>query len=436
MNLVRPLARSETGLALVILLVVVLAVTLVGLAMADNVIRETQIAVNQYTAIQARYLAEAGIADAAARLSQSNTWVGPITQSLGAGSYTVQVGTTVSNSALKTIVSTGTVFSGTPSGSGQTIRETVLVLPQAFSKAALSNTMITINNVSGANPTVQNTVLRQLGTVHANNVNAEVTSVLIQNPGTTTIGQVTASQGTVTIDPASTCIACNPQTNQPVIPFPLFNWQSYITLAQNNPSPCPGINPNTLFPSQATFDSCVASLPADALGFRTLTGTIFLNFSPLTLPNIPQESPLRVNGTLAVYTETQVGCSIATPCGDLIFSGGNLIFTAQTCEPAVMTGGVVGQTFNTAVAITGMFYILANTISPTVNLPVDPSYALAGSPGLPATITGLLIGQRLNLFSSNALSYDPSTFFSCLPSGLNPPAGPFVLLPVSWSSGR
>jgi len=454
MTLIRPLARSETGLALVILLVVVLALTLVGLAMADNVIRETQIAVNQYTAARARYLAEAGIADAAARLSQSNTWVGPITQSLGAGSYTVQVDTTVSNSALKTIVSTGTVTSGAPSGANQTIRETVLVLPKAFSKAMVSNTVLTISN-SSTTPTVQNTVLRQLGTIHANNLLGESPSVSIIGSGTTVTGQVTASSGTVTIDPAATCVACTPANTLPTIPFPTFNWNTYITLAQNNPnypgpshSPCPAVNPTgTYFTSQAAFDTCVAAITPDAQGFRTIRGVVFFNApsldgNPFFLPNAAAGQVLRIIGTLAVYFAGG-GCSVTQPCGDIewdppVVGTNNLVFTAQGGEPAIMAAG----SFSTPngppgpISITGLVYLLANTTDPTVNAPADPGYAFDGGTPTTVTITGTLVGQRLNAFSSNSLTYDPSIFFAGLPSGLNTPAAPFVLLPFSWSSGR
>jgi len=115
----RSAAPSESGLALIVLLAVALFVGLVGVAMMNNTVNELQIAVNQSNAVQARYLAEAGVADAVNHLSVDNTWTGPITQTLGGGTYTVQLDTATSQTgalgAVKSVVSTGTILSGTAS---------------------------------------------------------------------------------------------------------------------------------------------------------------------------------------------------------------------------------------------------------------------------------------------------------------------------------
>ena len=54
----RPVARpSESGVALIVLLLVALFAALVGVAMMDATVREVQIAVNESTSVKARYLA-------------------------------------------------------------------------------------------------------------------------------------------------------------------------------------------------------------------------------------------------------------------------------------------------------------------------------------------------------------------------------------------
>jgi len=437
---------QESGVALVVLLVVVLAVAVVGMAMASNVIREAQIAVNESNAIQARYLAEAGIAAAAAQLV-NNTYAGPLTQPLGVGSYTVQV-TTV-NSAVKRIVSTGQVFyqgttPTTVSAAQQTIQATVLVLPQAFAKALLSNTVVTVFTAgTGSTPTVQNTVLRQLGAIHANNLNAEDPAVTVLGVGTTVINQVTTTQMTINIDPAVTCIACAPDATQPTIPFPTFNWASYQTRAQAA---------GTFFTSQGTFDAYVAARPTDPQGFRTLSGIVFVQAPILILPRTPAERKLKILGTLVVYQTSGfainglrfIACSVATPCGDLVLNGlafplglNNLVFTGQNGDPAIMTGGgVLSLGFPGPLSITGLVYLLANTADPTQNPPSEPGYLVLGAPTAPVTIRGAVVGQRVNAFDSDSLVYDPSVFFPGLPSGLNATGGPSVLLPLSWSSAK
>ncbi len=462
-------------MALVVLLVVALAVALVGVAMADNVVRETQISQNESSAVQARYLAEAGIADAAAHLSQDNTWQGPVTQSLGPGAYTVQVDPNVSQlgalGAVKSVLSTGTISYRGLGSASQTVRVTLLVLPQAFSKPLVSNTVVIMNTLgaNGAEPTVGDTVLRQLGAIHANNIpvtgKSPATTAVSEGTGTEIINQVTASQGTgnnATITLSGNCIACQPADNAPVIPFPTFNWNTYITLAQGNspPAPCasggPGFTTGDVgmfFPSEKAFHTCTNALTPVG-GVITLTGVIFVNDSTLTLPSNTNEANLTINGTLAVYSTTASQCTTLHVCGNLIFAvpakgaTQRLVFTARGGEPAIMTGGgiVTGAANCNATAspgtitITGLTYILSGTSDVTAAVPPSPGYCLNGSSTTPVTLTGMLvsnvIGQGGAGFSSNSLTYDPSSFFPGLPSGLVTPTAPFVLLPLSWSSGN
>ena len=488
----RALHESESGLALVVLLAVVLFVAVVGVAMADNVVRETQIAVNESTAVQARYLAEAGIADAAAHLNQDNTWKGPITQSLGAGSYTVQVDPNVSQpgalGAVKSVVSTGTVFySGTTptqpqgvSAATQTVRVTLLVLPQAFSKALTSGTVVTMGNTSanGAVPTISNTVLRQLGAIQANNAQTEASAFKEANASTTVTGQVTYVTGTTTIN--GTCIACSPAkvatvpvphfnvcpsattcTTQSACPSPSGPNDPYSCKAFNSASPCPvaigGPQDNMNFATQAIFDSCVAKAPLDAQGFVNFTGTVFVNEVHFFLPDKSSPLKFRFTGTLVTYNSSSSGCSATAPCGDIIWvnwvsAGNNIIINATKGEPAALSGGqwltgngTCGTTLSPGtLTITGLVVVLANSTDPSVtSIPTgNPGYCVHGSSTIPVTIDGAVYAGRVfasskgDGFDSNSLTYDPSIFFPGLPSAMVAPTAPFVMLPLSWSSAK
>lgn len=436
---VRSLRTPESGIALVVLLVVALFVALVGVAMTGSAISELQSAGAERTSVQARYLAEAGIADFANHLTVNNAYSTTITQALGAGSYTVQLDTTRSQTgnlgAVKIVVSTGTVFAGSPAAASQTVRETFLVLPKAFSKAMLSNTTVSTCaaltcDAGGYTPVVTNNVLRQLGAIHANNLKAAGVAVSLV-AGTEAVGQITASSGGVT--PTGWCIACNAQTNQPQIPFPQFNIAHYQTLATAN---------GTNFASQAAFDTYVSGLPVSGV-FRTINGIVFVNTSgSLTLPNVAAEQNLRINGTLIVWA--------TGPFGDLNMNSAlahNITITAQNGEPAVILGGEAFFTGTSSGTLTvnGLFYILAYSNNPVTTVPGCPGYDLPGTTAAPVTIKGMLVGQNLGGstcpaggMDSNSLTYDPSSFFAGLPSGLLTPTSlnPFVLLPISWSSAK
>ncbi len=481
----RLLYRSESGMALVVVLVVALAVALVGVAMADNVVRETQIAANESSAVVARYLAEAGIADAAAHLSQDNTWQGPITQTLGAGTYTVQVDPNVSQlgalGAVKSVLSTGTISYSGLTAATQTVRETLLVLPQVFSKPLVSGTVVVVSNTTGANgaePTIQNTVLRQLGAVHANNAQNEAAAFQQITAGTLVTGQVTYVTGTTTLAPL--CIACAP-AKIPSIPVPAFNFcpsattcttlsacpspatpnDPYSCKAFHSPSPCPSVQANNNFATQTLFDKCVtATGVADAQGFVNFTGTVFVNESTFFIPDKSSQLKFRFTGSLVTYNATAAGCSATAPCGDLVWvnwvsTGNKIIFNAQNGEPAILAGGNTivnngsGNSCNTnlspgIVTINGLVVVLAHTTNPAVTAPLDPGYCIHGSSTIPVTIKGALYTGRVNGttsgsnhgFDTNSLTYDPSIFYPGLPSALVTPTAPFVLLPISWSSGK
>jgi hypothetical protein len=453
MRRMRSLARDESGVALVVLLLVALFVGLVGVDMINDTVSEVQIAVNESNAQRARYLAEAGIAYAVAQLTVSNTWTGPVTQTLGSGSFTVQVDGATSQAgatgAVKSIVSTGDVLTSTVSSGQQTVRETFLVLPQAFTKALLSDTTVVAGDANNvANTTITNTVLRQLGTIHANNVLAGPTAVTLQN-GSGTVsatGQITASRGAISIGPGTDCTACATATNQAVIPFPSFNFATYCSRASAA---------GTLFTSNAAFTAYVDSNTVGGtatLGSPSSPVTLFVdlnggNFQPggSSTPNIV------IYGSLIVYSHGGTGCSFSansTPAGDVQLnrsSLASLTITSENAEPALAVGGGVWVDRNNCrpraappITINGFIYALANTDNPAVTAPSGSGLCVYGSDGGGGAmhVNGEILGNVANDDNFDSLTYDPSIFYAGLPSALNPPGPPFVVLPISWTSGK
>jgi hypothetical protein len=444
-------AGDESGVALIVLLLVTLFVGLVGVAMINDTVSEVQIAINQSNALKARYLAEAGVAYAVNQLTQSNTWTGPVTQTFGGGSFTVQVDGATSQAgatgAVKSIVSTGTVLATTVSSGVQTVRETFLILPEAFSKALLSDTDIVVGDTnSSANTTITNTVLRQLGTMHANNVLAASPAVTLQNGSGTVAatGQITASQGTISLGAGTDCTACAPATNQAVIPFPTFNFATYCNRAAAA---------GTLFTSQGAFNSYVTAHTAGGvatLGSPAAPVMLFVlgggfNFSPDR-----NGTPITIYGTLIDYdvgSGTTCTFGEGSPDGDIQFKNNGSSFTiqAENGEPALIVGGSVYSQRNNCkprsappVSVTGLVDILSNTSDPAVTGPSGDGLCLYGSNGGGGAIRfdGVMLATVSEHDNFDALTYDPSIFYGGLPSALNPPGPPFVVLPISWTSGK
>jgi PilX N-terminal len=443
------IGRSESGFALVVLLLVVLLVAVVGVAMMSGAVSEVQVASNESNTMKARYLAEAGIAAAANQLTQNNAWTGPVTQTFAGGSYTVQVDTAASQTgalgAVKSVISTGSVGS-TIAGAVQTVRETFLVLPQAFSKPLVSDTVVTISDTNSvANTTVSNTVLRQLGTVHANNVGAASPAVTVQNGNgiVTVTGQITASQQSISIASGPLCTACAPATNQAVIPFPAFNFATYCNRASAA---------GTLFTSQTAFDNYVTNNTAGGvatLGSPNAPVDLFVEIS--TGFDLDESSPVQVYGTLIVYTQgnSSGSCtfsSSSSPAGDLVFNqSGAFSVQAENGEPALMVGGNIWNQKNNCkpraappITINGLIYILSGTTNPAVTAVSGPGICVYGSDngGGAVKFTGAMVTNVASDVNFDALTYDPSIFFEGLPSGLISPGPPYVLLPISWTSGK
>src|SRR5207245_11801351 len=82
--------RDEHGSALAAVLVLVVLLTMVGVAMVSSTFTEISVAYNAGDAAAAQYAAEAGLSRAIYELSQDSGWTGT-TAGLGTGQYVVTV---------------------------------------------------------------------------------------------------------------------------------------------------------------------------------------------------------------------------------------------------------------------------------------------------------------------------------------------------------
>src|SRR5438876_9532965 len=94
--------RDERGSALAAVLVLVVLLTMVGVAMVNSTFSEISVAYNASDAGAAQYAAEAGLSRAMYELSQNPGWTGT-TASIGDGQYVVTV---ASSGLIRIITST------------------------------------------------------------------------------------------------------------------------------------------------------------------------------------------------------------------------------------------------------------------------------------------------------------------------------------------
>src|SRR2546426_9021280 len=95
---------GERGSGLAAVLVLVVLLTVAGVAMVNSTLTETSIAYNQSDSAAAQYAAEAGLSRAMYELSQNAGWTGT-TAAIGDGQYVVTV---TSSGSVRSITSTGT----------------------------------------------------------------------------------------------------------------------------------------------------------------------------------------------------------------------------------------------------------------------------------------------------------------------------------------
>src|SRR5437773_5248197 len=127
--------RDEHGSALAAVLVLVVLLTMVGVAMVNSTFTEISVAYNAGDAAAAQYAAEAGLSRAIYELSQDSGWTGT-TAAIGTGQYVVTV---TSSGLIRSIPSTGT-----QGGGRRVLKAAVKTLSQSAVSTVLANTTATI----------------------------------------------------------------------------------------------------------------------------------------------------------------------------------------------------------------------------------------------------------------------------------------------------
>ncbi len=206
---------GERGAALVTVLILIIVLTLVGVAMVNVALTEISIAYNQGDAAAAEVVAEAGVARAVYELGVNPAWPG-VTDMIGDGQYQV------------TVTSSGTVrfieSVGTRAGGRQRLRVAIKVLPQFMLYAVLANTTTTFGT---GTPSVQiRNALPPVdaGAVHASNRLGAATAITVNTTGATIIGGVTANGAISGISCPSWQWRCS--TAFGILPFPRLDVDS------------------------------------------------------------------------------------------------------------------------------------------------------------------------------------------------------------------
>src|SRR5437870_6909875 len=176
--------RDQRGSALAAVLVLVVLLTVAGVAMVNSTFTEISVAYNAGDASAAQYAAEAGLSRAMYELGQNAGWTG-ITAAIGTGQYVVTV---TSSGLIRSITSTGT-----RGGGRRVLKAAVKVVAKSAASTVLANTTATIgSNTSGL--TVSNDYPSSAASaVHANNQLSAPTAITINTAGANVIGGLTAN---------------------------------------------------------------------------------------------------------------------------------------------------------------------------------------------------------------------------------------------------
>src|SRR2546425_1648541 len=179
--------RDQRGSALPVVLVLVVLLTVAGVAMVNSTLTETSIAYNQSDSAAAQYAAEAGLSRAMYELSQNAGWTGT-TAAIGDGQYVVTV---TSSGSVRSITSTG------PRGGGRRVLKAAFkAVPQSAPSTVLANTTATIGSAT-TGLTVRNDFPSSgASAVQANNKLAAATAMTVNTTGANIIGGLTAN-GTI-----------------------------------------------------------------------------------------------------------------------------------------------------------------------------------------------------------------------------------------------
>src|SRR2546427_4884340 len=176
--------RDQRGSALAAVLVLVVLLTMVGVAMVTPTFTEISVAYNAGATASAQYAAEAGLSRAIFELSQNAGWTGT-TAAIGTGQYVVTV---TSSGLIRSITSTGT-----QGGGRRVLKAAVKTLSQSAVSTVLANTTATVGSPS-AGLTVSNDYPSSAASaVHANNKLSAPTAVTINTAGASVVGGLTAN---------------------------------------------------------------------------------------------------------------------------------------------------------------------------------------------------------------------------------------------------
>src|SRR5438552_11775345 len=176
--------RDQRGSALAAVLVLVVLLTVAGVAMVNSTFTEISVAYNAGDASAAQYAAEAGLSRAMYELGQNAGWTG-ITAAIGTGQYVVTV---TSSGLIRSITSTGT-----RGGGRRVLKAAGKVVAKSAASTVLANTTATIgSNTSGL--TVSNDYPSSAASaVPANNELTAPTATTINTAGANVIGGLTAN---------------------------------------------------------------------------------------------------------------------------------------------------------------------------------------------------------------------------------------------------
>src|SRR5438128_2898465 len=176
--------RDQRGSALAAVLVLVVLLTMVGVAMVNSTFTEISVAYNAGDTAAAQYAAEAGLSRAIYELSQNAGWTGT-TAAIGTGQYVVTV---TSSGLIRSITSTGT-----QGGGRRVLKAAVKTLSQSAVSTVLANTTATIGS-SSAGLTVSNDYPSSAASaVHANDQLSAPPAISVTTAGANVIGGLTAN---------------------------------------------------------------------------------------------------------------------------------------------------------------------------------------------------------------------------------------------------
>src|SRR5436309_5764981 len=200
---------GQRGSALAAVLVLVVLLTMVGVAMVNSTFTEISVAYNAGDTAAAQYAAEAGLSRAIYELSQNAGWTGT-TAAIGDGQYVVAV---TSTGTTRNVASTGT-----RGGGRRVLKAAVKVVPQSAASTVLANTTATVGSGT-AGLTVSNDYPSSAASAaHANNKLAAATAMTVNTTGASVVGGLTAN-GTISgVTCATWAWTCNASASVRAIP--------------------------------------------------------------------------------------------------------------------------------------------------------------------------------------------------------------------------